>query len=983
MKFKNKALLRLGFVFALGLACFQFGGRNASAAAPTWTSASITNMTADGYDVYIYGVVGAINVQFPTWSNASGQADIIWLSGTNQGSGTWFCHVSRNSFANAVGGYSTHVYIVDSTGLQNYAVSFMYDFSSGWGYTQTKLNTSSTFPITDVYPVSTSNKTGSVSVPDSVWDGWRACPVTSLKAYAFQSCNGLTSLTFGDSITTIGWLFIDATTTVTNIDVGSNNTVYKSIDGILFNKNATTILKYPPSRAGTTYDIPSSVTRVHDYCFYGSVNLTNITVDDNITSIGEAGFHSCSKLTSVTLGKSLTSIEHASFALTPLVKVVIPDSMVSIDRSVFYGCNKLTDVLVPASVTQIDDYAFYGCTSLNNLRIYGSTCSIFDSIASLNVTRICGFAGSTAQAYATKWSIPFSVLPEYDNEFISDTIPSTMVAGKTYTVSITMRNLCKYVWSEAGKFRLGYCSVSNGFNGLIVSQALKGDKVVKIGSKHVYTFDITAPETVGTYSLEWSGLRECICWFGPKLTKSITVTSNPSEIKTWGYTLVSGKATDVYPIKDSVKIGSVVIPNTIDGYPVTSIRDSAFASCTGITAVTFPSSLTRLEEHAFFLCTGLTKVVIPYNVNYIGEFAFYNCSGVSDTYIFNKNCVISDSDITIHLGNIHAAAGSTAQTYATTYGKSFIALPTHDAEILSMDVPTTMIQGKGYSFDVTVRNLGSLTWDSANKFRIGMTSTNTNFTEQRTIVGASPVLPGDSYTFHVSLSAPVTLEEYPFSWRMLQDNVAWFGETISRTVTVLKTEPVSVQSIDTSAVKTQYMAGESIDMTGLKITVLYDNDTTKTVTSQFILRSSSLVVSDQASYNVKWTEMGWPLALWFDVPIAVLGASYTIPATLPINTNGTLACTLTGAVNKSITINVKLSSLSVLTRTAGTASSVPLKCYYGAATPTTEWVVGSTVPYTFTTIGTKSNLIKFTPVTAPTKAGNYTANAIFGFTIVK
>ena len=76
---------------------------------------------------------------------------------------------------------------------------------------------------------------------------------------------------------------------------------------------------------------------------------------------------------------------------------------------------------------------------------------------------------------------------------------------------------------------------------------------------------------------------------------------------------------------------------------VTSIGDSVFYYCSGLTSVMIPDSVTSIGEDAFYGCSGLTNLVIPDSVTSIGDSAFYGCSGLTSVTIPNKVTSIGDS----------------------------------------------------------------------------------------------------------------------------------------------------------------------------------------------------------------------------------------------------------------------------------------------------------------------------------------------------
>ena len=98
------------------------------------------------------------------------------------------------------------------------------------------------------------------------------------------------------------------------------------------------------------------------------------------------------------------------------------------------------------------------------------------------------------------------------------------------------------------------------------------------------------------------------------------------------------------------KINCVVIRNS-----VTSIGNSAFYGCTGLTSITIPDSVTSIGDSAFDSCTGLTSITIPDSVTSIGNWAFEGCTGLT-------SITIPDSVTSIGYGAFAYCTGLTSIT---------------------------------------------------------------------------------------------------------------------------------------------------------------------------------------------------------------------------------------------------------------------------------------------------------------------------------
>ena len=108
--------------------------------------------------------------------------------------------------------------------------------------------------------------------------------------------------------------------------------------------------------------------------------------------------------------------------------------------------------------------------------------------------------------------------------------------------------------------------------------------------------------------------------------------TDPETGYTWSYTVSDNGATIG---ENKWATGDLVIPATINGYPVTSIGDDAFYKSSGLTSVTIPNSVTSIGTGAFSLCS-VTSVTIPNSVTSIGAGAFEACSGLTSINIPNS-----------------------------------------------------------------------------------------------------------------------------------------------------------------------------------------------------------------------------------------------------------------------------------------------------------------------------------------------------------
>ena len=226
--------------------------------------------------------------------------------------------------------------------------------------------------------------------------------VTSIDGMAFSKCSKLGSIIIPDSVTKIGWGVFSECSSLTEIIVGENNPDFSSLEGVLFNKDQTTLIQCPCGKSGT-YTIPDNITEIGDFAFSGCASLTNVTIGEGVTSIGYQAFDGCRSLISIVIPDSVTSIDDMAFSeCSSLTRIVIPDSVTKIGSSAFADCTGLTSIVIPDSVTEIDEYAFGGCSSLTEI-IVGESNPNYSSLDGVlfnkDQTTLIQYPGGKSGAY--------------------------------------------------------------------------------------------------------------------------------------------------------------------------------------------------------------------------------------------------------------------------------------------------------------------------------------------------------------------------------------------------------------------------------------------------------------------------------------------------------------------------------------------------------------------------------------------------------
>jgi hypothetical protein len=233
----------------------------------------------------------------------------------------------------------------------------------------------------------------SVTITDSV---------ASIGDWAFAYCESLTSVTIPDSVASIGEAPFTACSSLTNISVAADNPVCRDIGGVLYSKDASTLITFPAGRGGE-YAVHDGTACIGRYAFDGCDGLTGLWLPASVTNVGGVTVRGdwilygkqfpINNSSALGVGVSLTNISVA--AENPVYRDIggvlyskdgatlltfpagraggyaVPPGVLRISAGAFADRSALTNVTIPGSVIGIESCAFFNCGGLTNI-VFGS-----------------------------------------------------------------------------------------------------------------------------------------------------------------------------------------------------------------------------------------------------------------------------------------------------------------------------------------------------------------------------------------------------------------------------------------------------------------------------------------------------------------------------------------------------------------------------------------------------------------------------------
>jgi len=319
----------------------------------------------------------------------------------------------------------------------------------------------------------------------------------------------------------------------------------------------------------------------------------------------------------ITFDGDVTGIGEGSFmSCASLASISLPRSLTSIGESVFHGCKSLASIVIPDSVTSMGEGVFYGCSSLTDVTLPNSLTDLspltFVSCSSLSHINLpMGLTSIGASAFSGCSSLSDLSLPD---GLLS--VGASAFSGCTSLSGIVFPNGLTSIGAGAFNECTSLTSI------MIPNSVTTIEAGSFSGCTSLSSFGGRFATSDGLFLIDQGRI---IAIAIASIHGSITI---PDEVTSIGESA----------FKSCTGLTSIILPEGI-----TSIDYATFSNCTGLSDITLPRRLTSIGSSAFNGCTSLTSIMIPESVTSIGSLAFNGCTNLASMVIPEGVTILSSS----------------------------------------------------------------------------------------------------------------------------------------------------------------------------------------------------------------------------------------------------------------------------------------------------------------------------------------------------
>jgi hypothetical protein len=288
-----------------------------------------------------------------------------------------------------------------------------------------------------LYPT---NKAGeSFSVPNDV---------IKISSYAFGCLINLKTLVLPDSVSDVaelGTINGCNDNSLVSYSVGSGNNSLSTIDGVLFNKNATLQIAFPMSKPGSNYDMLNSVIEIQSTSFGYNRNLKTIKLSENLETIGTYSFNGLN-LATLNIPASVKEIEGLGLDSTKAITLdpqnkyfkLVDGNLYSADLTsliVYFHNDAVTSYTFPSSITSFRDHIFGNADSRNLIRITINTALVENGVVNAPIKFL-------------NLGTDFTINNEFDYWYLNDLVKVNYCGTNAKTIDVIKAKIVS-TWTKA------------------------------------------------------------------------------------------------------------------------------------------------------------------------------------------------------------------------------------------------------------------------------------------------------------------------------------------------------------------------------------------------------------------------------------------------------------------------------------------------------------------------------------------------------
>lgn len=439
------------------------------------------------------------------------------------------------------------------------------------------------------------------------------------------------------------------------IDVSEDNKEFTSIQGVLFNKDKTELIKYPEGRNNEVYTIPNGVKVIKSCAFKNCNKLKQIKFSKSLQSIEYEAFNSCINLSDIKIPSNVTEIQEEVFSNCKNLKnIELSENIEEISYELFSNCTSLETIEIPSKVTAIESSAFKMCKNLKNIfvsednKTYASIDGILYDKSKTTLLQypsgkllkeyaiVSGTENIKASAFAKNIYLEKIVLPE---SILSIERSAFSGSENLHTINIpskvtTIEDHLFYECTNLAHIELAkeITSIGNyafyGCTNLTSIELPEGIKTIGWHAFDIQNLYISLPDSLTNIDESAFGRREGLKIFCHQGTTAQNY-ANRFHVEC---VLVEGNLSEalwkaVEEREDTGIIGDTDITVDENGFIIT--KEGILTNYIGKEEnIQIPERVTRIDDNAFYECNILTSVEIQKNVKSIGYAAFSNCSNL-------------------------------------------------------------------------------------------------------------------------------------------------------------------------------------------------------------------------------------------------------------------------------------------------------------------------------------------------------------------